>query len=382
MKDPLPAREHQYPMAAKARKSLDVKVVLCCLVLLVTSFASRVAHADLGVQVGPHAGVAVSNDVDPYVGLDLRLTAPSSPLTLQPTFDYVFDENQTLYHIGGNLLYEVPVAFRLKPYFGVGVTYSTFALNEPSGPSMSSEALATGDDEGHRLGMSLFAGARLDLPWVSPFFQVTKGIGEFDAVAVGGGLEVSLHERSGTPSSPEPMRFAVTPYLANNIVGDVQSGRIGAGLSLAIHPWEHFGFELDGELHGHFFRDQDVAELVPEGVDLNTRAALLSASAVARYCWGRPAYGAWCPYATAGAGAIHAWFEGIAHQPGTTSVAKTQTDPTLTAGVGITHLFTRHVGLRVDARYFRALVDDDAPDGGYFEDYGFLRLSAGISVGF
>jgi hypothetical protein len=41
-----------------------------------------------------------------------------------------------------------------------------------------------------------------------------------------------------------------------------------------------------------------------------------------------------------------------------------------------------NVEVRVDARYFRALVDENAPDGGYFEDYGFLRLSAGVSVGF
>ena len=57
------------------------------------------------------------------------------------------------------------------------------------------------------------------------------------------------------------------------------------GMSLAFFPWRHFGFELDGELHGHFFRDEDVAGLVTEGVDLNTNAALLSASAVARHCW-------------------------------------------------------------------------------------------------
>jgi hypothetical protein len=262
------------------------------------------------------------------------------------------------------------------------MNYSTFALNEPSAPAMTIDDGVEGDDEGHRLGMNLLAGARLDLPWVSPFVQVTKTVGELDAFAVGGGLELSLRERSGTQSAPEPMRFAVTPYFANNIVGDVQSGRIGAGMSVAFHPWQHFGFELDAELHGHFFRDEDVADLAPEGVDLNTSAALLSASAIARYCWGSASYGAWCPYATAGAGAIHAWFDGVAHLAGTEPVAKAQTDPALTAGVGITHLFTRHVALRVDARYFRALVDENAPDGGYFEDYGFLRLAAGVSVGF
>jgi len=368
-------------MANRPRKFVEVKL-LYAVVALVTGLASRPAHADWGVQVGPHAGVAFSNDADTYLGLDVRLTAPSSPLTFQPAFDYVLDENQTLYHVGGNLLYEVPVSFRLKPYFGVGARYSSFVLDKPSHPSMSVEDLESGDDEGHRLGMLLLAGARLELPWVSPFLQVTKGVGEFHDLAVGGGLEVTLHERSGAPSLPEPMRFAVTPYLANNAFGDVQSGRIGAGLSVDLYPWEYFGFELDAEMHGHFFRDEDVASLAPEGVDLNTNAALFSASAVARYCFGRPSYGAWCPYATAGAGAIYAWFEGIAHLPGAAAVDESQTDPTLTGGVGLTHLFARHVGLRVDARYFHALVDHDAADGGYFEDYGFLRLSAGVSVGF
>lgn len=352
----------------------EPKVLPCWVMLLLATLVPAGAHADVGVQVGPHAGVAIASDVDPFVGLGLRLTAPSSPLAIQPTFHYVFDENQRLFHIGGNVLYELPITFALKPYFGIGASFSAFALNESS--------MMVADDEGYRLGMSLLAGTRLDLPWVSPFLQVTKGVGEFDAFTVGGGVEVTLRERGGAPSSPEPMRLALTPYMANNVVGDVQSGRVGWGMSLAFFPWQHFGFELDGELHGHFFRDEDVADLVPEHVDLNTRAALLSASAVARHCWRSLNYGTWCPYVTVGAGVIHAWFDGTAHMAGTTSTAKSQSDPALTAGVGITQLFTRHVGVRVDARYFRALVDENARDGGYFEDYGFLRLSAGVTVGF
>lgn len=87
------------------------------------------------MRVGPHGGVTLSGDADPYLGLGLRLTAPSSPLTLQPTFDYVFEEDRRLYHVGANLLYELPVAFRLKPYFGIGARFSSFALNEESATS-------------------------------------------------------------------------------------------------------------------------------------------------------------------------------------------------------------------------------------------------------
>lgn len=73
--------------------------------------SSRASHRGLRRQMweckSDRGGVALSSDADPYVGLGLRLTASTSPLTLQPTFDYVFDEDQTLYHIGGNLLLEV-----------------------------------------------------------------------------------------------------------------------------------------------------------------------------------------------------------------------------------------------------------------------------------
>ena len=340
---------------------------------LILTLASGPAGADTGLRLGPHAGVALGDGADPYVGLGLRLTASSSPLTIQPSFAYVFDENRTLYHVGGNVLYEVPVAFRLEPYFGLGANLSAFKLNRES---------ATTDSEGYRLGLNLLAGARLRLPWVSPFVQITKGVGEFDALALGGGIELTLREKQDAPAAPKPLRFSASPYVANNAAGDVQSGRLGLGLSLAVFPWAHFGFELDGQLHGHFFRDEDVADLVSEGVDLDTTAALLSASGVVRYCVSGASYGTWCPYATVGVGAIHASFKGMAREPGATSSSKTQTDPALTAGVGITHAFARYIGVRFDARYFHALVDESSRDGGYFEDYGFLRLAAGVTVGF
>lgn len=340
---------------------------------LILTLATVRTRADTGVRLGPHAGVVLGNDAGPYAGLGLGLTASSSPLTIQPSFSYVFDEDQTLYHVAGNVLYEVPVTFRLEPYFGVGANLSAFKLNRES---------ATVDSEGYRLGLNLLAGARLRLPWVSPFVQVTKTVGELGAVAVGGGLELTLSETQEARTAPKPLRFAASPYVANNAAGDVQSGRLGLGLSLAAFPWAHFGFELDGQLHGHFFRDEDVAGLVPEGVDLDTMAALLSASGVVRYCASSASYGTWCPYATAGLGVIHAWFNGIAREPGATSSSKTQTDPALSAGVGVTHVFTRHIGLRFDARYFHAFVDEGVRTGGYFEDYGFLRLAAGVSIGF
>jgi hypothetical protein len=169
-------------------------------------------------------------------------------------------------------------------------------------------------------------------------------------------------------------------YVDNNVAGDVQSGRLGLGVSAGYYLRGRIGLELDGEVHGHFFRDEDVAALVPAGVDLNTRAVLGSANLVLPYCV-HGAGGTWCPYATAGIGIIHAMFEGIAHAPGTSNVERTQTNLAWNAGLGLTHWLTRWVGFRVDARYLRALVDESSTSGGYFKDYGYCRLSVGVTFG-
>lgn len=173
-----------------------------------------------------------------------------------------------------------------------------------------------------------------------------------------------------------------TGFIANDVAGDVQSGRIGIGISAAYFPIPRLGAELDGELHGHFFRDEDVARDQPAGVDLNTSAALATGNVVVPYCLFRLDLGSWCPYATAGAGAIHATFDGRAVMPGATSVELAQTNFLIGGGVGVIHQLTQWIGVRVDARYFRAFVDETAHSGGYFTDYGWLRISVGVTIGF
>jgi Outer membrane protein beta-barrel domain len=175
-------------------------------------------------------------------------------------------------------------------------------------------------------------------------------------------------------------QWLATGYVDNNVAGDVQSGRLGAGVSAGYFLGGQLGLELDAELHGHFFRDEDVAALVPAGVDLNTRAALASGNIVLPYCV-HGAAGTWCPYATAGLGVIHAMFEGIAHAPGTSNLDRAQTNLAWNAGIGVMHALTRWVGFRVDARYLHALVDESSTSGGYFKDYGYCRISVGVTFG-
>jgi hypothetical protein len=183
-----------------------------------------------------------------------------------------------------------------------------------------------------------------------------------------------------TVAAPARAQWAATAYVDNNVAGDVQSGRLGLGVSAGYYVRGWIGFELDAELHGHFFRDEDVAYLAQPGVDLDTRALIASGNVVFPYCL-RGAAGTWCPYATAGLGLIRPTFEGMAHQPGAEGFVRTQTNLALNGGVGVTHALTPLVGFRVDARYLRAFADEDSTGVGYFEDYGYCRVSVGIIFG-
>jgi len=81
----------------------------------------------------------------------------------------------------------------------------------------------------------------------------------------------------------------------------------------------------------------------------------------------------WRPYGAAGLGVIQAW----TNEPG-----RQQDDLGFNLGGGVMFSPGSRVGLRADLRYFRALADEDKPDGVYFNDYGFWRAALGITFGF
>ena len=160
--------------------------------LPVILLASGLSWADPGVRIGARGGVELQGGVDPYVGADLRLSFPLSPLTINPTFDYVFDEKMTLYRLSVNALYCLPVPIlRVDPYVGIGVNVTSFSFKQKT-PAVADSDNPGVDDNGTRLGMNLVAGACLDLPVISPFVEVVKGIGEFDPLSFGAGFLVAL----------------------------------------------------------------------------------------------------------------------------------------------------------------------------------------------
>lgn len=182
---------------------------------------------------------------------------------------------------------------------------------------------------------------------------------------------------------PAHAQWVASPYIDTNVVGDVETGRGGIGVSVGYHPRRLIGFEIDVERHDHFFNDSDVASLVPaSGVDLNTDAMLVMADFVAPYCVHSDAAGTWCPYAVAGLGAIRAVFDANVFDPGIDEDYDTsQVNVAFNAGGGVMHRLTNLVGIRVDLRYIHALVDESARSGGYYKDYDFVRVSVGITFG-
>jgi hypothetical protein len=168
------------------RARVDPAIVRWCLllVILVIVTTSGPAWADPGIRIGSRGGVELGDATNPYVGVELRLLFPLSPLTINPAFDYLFDDKATVYRVSVNALYYLPVPIeRIDPYVGVGFNVTAFSFKE---------GMPGVDSNGNRLGMNLAAGACFNIPVVSPFVQVVKEIGEFDPLSLGAGLVVAL----------------------------------------------------------------------------------------------------------------------------------------------------------------------------------------------
>ena len=156
--------------------------------MLGTFIGGAPARADVGVRIGPRGGLQLRGDTDPFVGADLRLTFSLSPLTLNPTFDYYFDEDRTLFQVGLNALYTLPVSGPVKPYAGIGIGLTAFAYDEKGMMNGGSQR----DGQGSRVGLNLIGGVSLATPWLTPFVQAMVSLGEIDLVTIGGGVLFDL----------------------------------------------------------------------------------------------------------------------------------------------------------------------------------------------
>jgi len=143
------------------------------------------AAGDPAMRVGPRAGLELRDGADAVVGVDLRMSFPLSPLTINPTFFHVLDPKMRIEELNVNALYHLPVALeRLDPYLGVGVKVTRFSYKDTAPREV--------DDNGNRMGLNLVGGVCVDLPVTSAFVEVQRGVGELTAFAAGAGLAIAL----------------------------------------------------------------------------------------------------------------------------------------------------------------------------------------------
>jgi opacity protein-like surface antigen len=167
----------------------------------------------------------------------------------------------------------------------------------------------------------------------------------------------------------------VTPYLGVNVAGDVETSKGGPGVSIG-YVGGLFGFELDVQRYHHFFKDSDVSGVVPDPrIDLDTDATSVMGNVVAPIRLPRVAK--LRPYGAAGFGMIRTIFDTSQEQ-----ADADQNNFGFNIGGGMIYSFNDRVGLRGDLRYFRALVDEEAVDGGFSTDYGFWRAGVGVTFQF
>jgi opacity protein-like surface antigen len=201
---------------------------------------------------------------------------------------------------------------------------------------------------------------------------------------VRGGILLALLVVAWT-AAPAQAQWEVSPYLGINLAGDVEFRRGGPGASVG-YLGDRLGLEFDFERYNHFFKDKDIAKLVPNncGVgppgelcsDLNTDAVSFMGNVVAPIRIKGPKN--WRPYATTGLGVIRAWVEDPSHQ----LVDTDQNNLAFNVGGGVMYSLNDRVSLRGDLRYFRTFVDENKREGGYHEDYGFLRTTVGVTFTF
>jgi hypothetical protein len=191
---------------AQATSEFIVPPLRRSIALFLFTLASAVgsaARADTGIQVGARAGIQLLDDDELRyqkalsVGAEARFSFALSPLIVGLTFDHFFVDDRTLFQVGANALYDLPLGLSfLYPYLGVGVGVASFALPEAPGPRMTPGSPVSGDDSnGTRLGMNLLGGVRFDhvaVPVVRPFAQVMLSVGPIDLFTIVGGVLFEL----------------------------------------------------------------------------------------------------------------------------------------------------------------------------------------------
>ncbi len=193
----------------------------------------------------------------------------------------------------------------------------------------------------------------------------------------------------GSAAKPASADWLLTPYVgvvfggsANNFnvndLSDEFEQRISFGAGLTWMGAGIVGMELDYHLAPNFYQitggDGDI-----ELFDLDSSVQTLMANVVLGAPLGGTSGPGVRPYAVAGIGLMRASLSGADNLFDNLS----QNELGVNVGGGVHVFFSDAIGLRGDARYFRALEKGD--DGGQdldFEDFDFWRATVGLTFRF
>lgn len=158
-----------------------------CLGLMVSA---GVAHAQVGIAVGPRGGLNIGDDVGSiFLGGDARASIVALPVDLNASFDYYFGEDYIdFWHLHLGVLYAVEIAdLPAAPYIGGGLGIQNFSIDT----SREFEELF-GSASSTEIGIDLLAGAYLEVENLQPFVQVGLTFGDADLFTLGGGILFTL----------------------------------------------------------------------------------------------------------------------------------------------------------------------------------------------
>lgn len=135
------------------------RLAIAATVLFLAFSVPTEARGQTNVMVGPRIGLDAGDIEEPFIGADVRIGLPASPITINPTFDYYFtDDPLTYWALSANALYRFGVDNQVfTPYSGAGLGIYRSSVDGSGGSS--------------DLGVNVLFGAEFSLGSLRPFLE-------------------------------------------------------------------------------------------------------------------------------------------------------------------------------------------------------------------
>jgi opacity protein-like surface antigen len=172
-------------------------------------------------------------------------------------------------------------------------------------------------------------------------------------------------------AAPASAQMFVTPYAGGQFAGDTQENHFNLGAGIGYLGAGSYGFEADFNYAPNFFSESDNINF--DATDTNLATVMFNGIITF------PPTSLLRPYGTGGVG----WMRSQIGDVGGAFAVKNN-DFGFNVGGGLFAQFNEHIGLRMDLRYFRAVVDDE--EDNEFDvglgSFDFWRATGGLTFTF